>query len=169
MNPVASTAPNRLVRSADFERVLQTRSRVRSAHFAVHHVPDWPFDPARRFREVASHKLSTAEAPNGVTSVDNSHEVVMPLTGRLWLGAIVPKRHAKRAVTRSLLKRQIRAAVGIRAAGLKGGLWVVRLCAPFDRSKYPSAASDALRIAARTELETLMAQAARRCAAAPQG
>ncbi|CAN5269254.1 hypothetical protein BH11PSE10_BH11PSE10_18580 [soil metagenome] len=73
-----------------------------------------------------------------------------PLEGA-WLGAVVPKRHAKRAVTRSLLKRQIRAAFN-EVPELPAGLWVVRLRLPFDRKIFPSASSDALRSAARDEL-----------------
>lgn len=81
-----------------------------------------------------------------------------------WLGAVVPKRHARRAVTRNLLKRQIRRVVHAQAAlesGLPSGLWVIRLRSPFDRKLFPSAASDALRAAAGTELLAVMARAAR--------
>lgn len=74
----------------------------------------------------------------------------------VWLGAVVPKRHARRSVTRSLIKRQIRAAVGQHGDALNGGLWVVRLRAPFDRASFPSAASSALLNAARGELEGLI-------------
>ena len=72
-----------------------------------------------------------------------------------WLGAIVPKRHAKRAVTRSLLKRQIRAAFND-LPGLPAGLWVVRLRSPFDRKLFPSASSEALCAAAHDELAALV-------------
>lgn len=68
----------------------------------------------------------------------------------------MPKRHARRAVTRTLLKRQIRSVVGTRAEALIGGLWVVRLRAPFDKARFPSAASDALKACAREELERLL-------------
>ncbi len=78
-----------------------------------------------------------------------------------WLGAVVPKRHARRAVTRSLLKRQMRAAVERHAPRLPAGLWVVRLRAPFDRTAFPSAASTALRAAARDELDVVLARASR--------
>lgn len=89
----------------------------------------------------------------------------MPDTGPLsghWLGTVVPKRHARRSVTRSLLKRQIRAAVARRlgGAGLPPGLWLVRLKAPFPVSEYPSAASEALRRAVRSELDGLLGHAA---------
>jgi len=80
----------------------------------------------------------------------------------VWFGAVVPKRHARRSVTRTLLKRQIRAAMSVQQDALARGLWVVRLRAPFDRTVFPSAASDALKCAARDELEQLLAAAARR-------
>lgn len=62
-------------------------------------------------------------------------------------------------MTRNLLKRQIRAAFDRHAAALPAGLWVVRLKAPFATAQFPSAASDALRAAARAELDTLLARA----------
>ena len=80
---------------------------------------------------------------------------------RLWFGAVVPKRHARRSVTRSLLKRQIRAAVA-RQGLLDDGLWVVRLRAPFAREQFVSAASSALGSAARLELDAVLAAAARK-------
>ena len=79
-----------------------------------------------------------------------------------WVGAVVPKRHARRAVTRTLLKRQIRAVVTAHAGALLAGLWVVRLRAPFDKAVFPSAASDALKLCARDELEGLLVAAAQR-------
>ena len=78
---------------------------------------------------------------------------------RRWLGCIVPKRHAKRAVTRNLLKRQVRAAMERHAAGLAAGLWLVRLRVPFAPAAFPSAASSALRAAARAELDGLLQRA----------
>ena len=141
----------RIVRSADFERVLGASSRVRSSHFAVHHVAACPSQPAKpsRVLSTAEGELSTADAQAVHKPVDDK-----PPQG-CWLGAIVPKRHAKRAVTRSLLKRQIRAAFDGQPE-LPPGLWVVRLRAPFDRKQFPSASSDALRAAARAELGQLV-------------
>ena len=75
---------------------------------------------------------------------------------------VVPKRHAKRAVTRTLLKRQIKAAMA-RQVQVPPGLWVVRLRAPFDRAVYISAASDALGEAARDELSQVLMSATKRC------
>jgi len=145
----------RIVRSADFERVLGTPSRARSSHFAVHHVAAEPSVPARRL-STAIADLSTAAAPAAHTPVDGK-----PVEG-CWLGTVVPKRHARRAVTRNLFKRQIHAIFESGAATLPPGLWVVRLRAPFDRKQFISASSDALRLAARTELTQLVGRVAKR-------
>jgi len=103
--------------------------------------------------EPSASELSTAATLAGASSVDDSP--------KKHLGVVVPKRHARRAVTRSLLKRQIYAAGDRYAAALDAGKWVVRLHAPFDRAVFPSAASDALRLLARSELETLFRAVAR--------
>ena len=150
----------RLVRPADFERVLGAPIRLRSPHFAVHHLEGVPL-PARKpvprnssapVTASLSTELSTDAGEQAPTCVDDS--------GR-WLGLVVPKRHAKRAVTRTLLKRQIRAVAADCGAALPVGLWVVRQRSPFDPALFPSAASTALRDAARAELRGLFERAAR--------
>lgn len=75
-----------------------------------------------------------------------------------WLGCVVPKRHARRSVTRSLLKRQVRGAFQRAEDRLPAGLWLVRLRQPFAVRLFPSAASAALSTAARLELDQLLAQ-----------
>jgi ribonuclease P protein component len=80
--------------------------------------------------------------------------------GEHWLGCVIPKRHARRSVTRNLLRRQVRAAMQRHQASLQPGLWLVRLRQPFVPSSFPSAASNALRTAAATELDGLLARAA---------
>ena len=151
----------RLLRSADFERVLRTATRARSTHFAAHHVGDSPSLPARPAKVAAVAKLSTTDIQHRTWPVDES-AVPRPKPAITWLGAVVPKRHAKRSVTRSLLKRQIRAAVLAQADVLSAGLWVIRLRAPFDVAQFPSARSQALRDAARRELDLLLASAVQR-------
>ena len=156
----------RLVRSVDFERVLRTRSRASSAHFAVHHLAEPPSRPARPLPKPPISELSTGVAPTGGEAVDDcAVRAQRAGPAKVWLGAVVPKRHARRSVTRTLLKRQIRAVMAGRVSGLAEGLWVVRLRAPFDRQHFVSAASDALKRAARAELESLIAGAAQRRAA----
>ena len=152
----------RLLRSADFERVLRTRTRASSVHFAVHHVPERPSVPAKPLGKALLAQLSTGLDSDSASPVDDSIAPTPP--NAVWLGAVVPKRHAKRSVTRSLLKRQIRAAVVGHERALAGGLWVIRLRAPFDRKWFASAASEALKSAARTELEQVLASAVQRAA-----
>lgn len=69
----------------------------------------------------------------------------------------VPKRFARRAVTRSALKRQMRSAMTRHARSLAGRACVIRLRAPFPPAQYVSAASAALVGEARGELDLLFA------------
>jgi ribonuclease P protein component len=76
-----------------------------------------------------------------------------------WLGVAVPKRHAREATTRNLLKRQIRASVKACEPALPRGMWLVRLRAPFDRRRFVSSTSTPLRVAAQQELLQLLQRA----------
>jgi ribonuclease P protein component len=76
-----------------------------------------------------------------------------------WLGCMIPKRHARRAVTRTLLKRVIRSRFGCHAERLPKGLWLVRLRREFDRALFVSAHSALLADAAGSELDRLLAAA----------
>jgi len=73
----------------------------------------------------------------------------------------VPKRHARRAVTRNLIKRQMRSAMMRRQTTLAPGLWLLRLKSPFASADFPSAASGALRQSAREEIDRLLERASR--------
>jgi ribonuclease P protein component len=142
----------RLVHTADFERVLASPARCRSAHFAVHHMATTPTDPQTRSPRPLAPELSTELSSDRAKPVDK-----LPLAR--WLGCVVPKRLARRAVTRNLLKRQIRVAAQRHEAGMPAGLWVVRLRAPFEPARFPSARSAALMQAAGLELEQLLGRA----------
>lgn len=133
-----------ITQAEDFTRVLNASCQVRSPHFAVHHLARVP--------TTGRAELSTASAPMPSLPVDES------AVSGCWLGLVVPKRHAKRAVTRTLLKRRIRAAVS-NACGLPPGMWVVRLRTPFSRAEFVSAASDHLGAVVSDELATLMTAA----------
>jgi ribonuclease P protein component len=74
---------------------------------------------------------------------------------------MVPKRQARRAVTRSQLKRQMRDSFRRHAAALPKGLWLLRMHAGFPRAEFSSACSSALAGAVRDELDRLLAAAAR--------
>ena len=78
----------------------------------------------------------------------------------VWMGAMVPKRWAKRAVTRNAIKRQIYNMGALAEPSLRRAAHVVRLRAGFDKAAYPSATSDALKDAVRVELNQLFAKAA---------
>ena len=143
----------RMLRSADFERALAVPACSRSAHFAVHHVAAGLAAPAKGGSQAIAHKLSTGDEASCTQAVDD-----WPADG-WWLGTVVPKRHARRAVTRNLIKRQMRVVMEGLAPALPKGLWVLRLKAVFEASRYDSPASPRLRLAARDELQRLLQRA----------
>ncbi len=81
--------------------------------------------------------------------------------GQYWLGLVVPKRHARRAVMRNLIKRQMRAHAQGCQPRLPPGQWLIRLRAPFDPRLFSSAASERVRDAARSELTQVFAAVGR--------
>jgi ribonuclease P protein component len=142
-----------LTGAARFESAMAVRPIARSAHFMVHHL--------------ATAKLSTAHKPiltvseSVDKSVDNSVDDC-PELHLLRLGLVVPKRHAKRSVTRTQVKVQIRAGIRRHLDRLVPGDWVVRLRAPLDRKLFPSARSEALAALLHAEIDALLGDAARR-------
>ena len=165
---LASPLPVLVITNAeDFKRALAQPWLAKTPHFAVHHLAGG-VAPRGRFSEKAG--LSSAGSVEANEPVDKSLEnpVDNPVDDRgqpAWVGYVVPKRHARRAVTRNLIRRQMRQTLADQQhseAGLPPGLWVLRLRQGFDRTQYPSAASVPLRQAAREELHRLMGQAVRR-------
>ena len=118
----------RIRRRAQFQAVLGTPAVVQSAHFALHGVP--------------------------TAGVADAHGRPLFPGESAWLGVVIPKRWARRAVTRNALKRQVVAAE--RERPLPPGAWVVRLKRAFAPTDFPSATSAALRRAARLELRQLL-------------
>jgi ribonuclease P protein component len=147
----------RLLRSADFESVLATPVKARSAHFAAHHLLRRPGERRGLIAGTRGSDLSTGDPSYFPQAVDDLRE---PAPRGRWLGVIVPKRYARRATTRNLLRRQIRDAMTRHQASLAHGIWLVRLRAPFDPRSFESAAPAVLRRAARAELDSLMSRAA---------
>jgi ribonuclease P protein component len=92
------------------------------------------------------HRWNPATAPEAAPFVE----------GRLLLGALTPKRWAKRAVTRNLIKRQIYEVSALYAHELTPTAHVVRLRAEFDKRHFVSASSVALKKAVRNELTQLL-------------
>jgi ribonuclease P protein component len=139
----------RLKQSADFQRLLDTPIQQRSAHFAIHHVATEPSMPGSETAPPLNHNLSTGGAELCPDAVDDSTPI-------LWLGCLVPKRHARRAVTRNLFKRQMRVAAERVSDRWPKGIALLRLRQPFVTSQFPSARSEVLRQAVRDELDQLV-------------
>ncbi len=129
--------------------LLSAPTLAKTAHFVLQAAPHRP----------VAQELPTEAAPDRTESVDNSVSV---FTAPLGLALVVPKRHAKRAATRHLIKRQMREALRRRLDGWAGRQLLIRQRGPFDRQQFPSAASDALRAVVRAELDLLFARAAAR-------
>ncbi len=68
---------------------------------------------------------------------------------------MVPKRWAKRAITRNTIKRQIYCIGESFGDRLPSQAHVVRLSKGFDRAVFTSATSEALKLAVRAEIEAL--------------
>ncbi|MGC4012106.1 MAG: ribonuclease P protein component [Pseudomonas sp.] len=154
------------LKSADFERALRSRPLARTLHFSLHHLqPPVPGCPGvdglpnglSGMDSAADGELSTGTVGHEAGAVDSS-QARNP--GRL--GLVVPKRWAKRAVTRNLIRRQARAVWSDRVASLPAGDWVLRLKTAIDKQAFPSAASPALSGHLREELLALFDQALRR-------
>ena len=89
----------RILRSADFQSVLATAPQARSAHFSVHHVAARPSLAKKPVKKAVVPELSTGGAQSCPPVVDESLQ--LSVVG-CWLGLVVPKRHAKRSVTRKI-------------------------------------------------------------------
>ena len=107
-----------------------------------------------RTAHFALHRLNLDAGPEADRS-----QALFAVTTEPWIGALLPKRWAKRAVTRNAIKRQIYAVSQSVEPTLPAAAHVVRLRAGFDRSKFVSATSDALKRAVRSELQELFARA----------
>ena len=76
-----------------------------------------------------------------------------------WLGAMAPKRWAKRAVTRNAIKRQIYTVSTSLTLHLEQDAFLVRLRREFSRQEFTSASSTVLKEAVRAELLVLLQSA----------
>ena len=132
----------RLKSRAQFQAVLAGTTISRTAHFALHRTG------------------LDAQPPQSATPGPESAPTALFAVTQPWVGALIPKRWAKRAVTRNAIKRQIYAVSSALESTLTPAAHVVRLRSAFDRAKFPSASSDALKQAVRSELQQLFARAA---------
>jgi len=116
--------------------------------------------PVAKTHHFALHRLAPGASAEGSSPL-------FPEPGP-WLGVLVPKRWARRAVTRNAIRRQIYATAPA-AAALPLAAHVVRLRSGFDRAQFVSASSAALKRAVRDELLQLWARAQPRGAQAAPG
>ena len=138
----------RLKTRPQFQATLAGGTVSRTAHFALHRLPL----PAR-----ADSPGDEADTP-GPAPLEA--QALFAFDG-VWIGAMVPKRWARRAVTRNTIKRQIYAVSNRFADRLPRAAHVVRLRAAFDRERFVSATSEQLKLAVRQELEQLFEQGVR--------
>ena len=149
----------RLKTRPQFQAALSGGTVSRTPHFALHrlNLPEPQPLADTQVPQAAHSGASSApsSAPNSApsTALFQSHEV--------WLGAMVPKRWARRAVTRNAIKRQIYAVSAAFEVRLPCAAHVVRLRSEFNRKQFISATSPMLKQAVRLELEQLFERAAR--------
>lgn len=117
----------RLKTRSQYQAVLGGPTVARTAHFAMH-----------------CRDRDQTRDPNGT-----------PPESVAALGALVPKRWAKRAVTRNAVRRQIYEAGRRFEDSLPTNDYVVRLRAKFDQSQFKSAVSTSLKQLIRSELDAL--------------
>ena len=127
---------------------------ARTAHFALH-----------RLVLSAPTSSSTAADPSGPGALPSKAPQALFVVPGTWLGAMAPKRWARRAVTRNAIKRQIYAVADLHASTLPAHAFVVRLRSTFDRKQFISPSSDVLKQAVRAELMQLFARAMKNDAA----
>ena len=143
----------RLKTRAQFQAVLAGATVARSEHFALHR-SKLPIGG----RDLAG--ISAAEVLVKTTTHKVKSQPLFPVLD-LWIGAMVPKRWAKRAVTRNAIKRQIYTVSADFSPKQRQAAFVVRLRRDFSRKVYLSASSDQLKQTVRLELVALMLEGAR--------
>jgi ribonuclease P protein component len=134
----------RLKTRPQFQAALAGGTVSRTPHFALHRLS---------LPETGLQASAESTGTLGALSVALFH------SSDVWLGAMVPKRWAKRAVTRNAIKRQIYAISAQFEARLPCAAHVVRLRSSFDRQQFISATSPMLKLAVRQELAQLFERA----------
>jgi ribonuclease P protein component len=138
----------RLKTRPQFQAALAGGTVSRTAHFALH-------------RLTLIHPSDKSMAPAEQVGPAPSQEQALFGLFDVWLGAMVPKRWARRAVTRNAIKRQIYNVSERFGDRLPVAAHVVRLRTTFDRQQFISATSEPLKLAVRQELEQLFERAIR--------
>ena len=158
----------RLKTRAQFQAVLASRAIAKSEHFALHRHPldEGASQPDARARESAANTAVSVPLSSATSTRPDSVRPQAALFSPpdLWIGAMVPKRWAKRSVTRHAIKRQIYGVADL-LLPQEQAAYLVRLRSGFSRQQFLSSSSDVLKQAVRTELMGLMAGLSRPAAA----
>lgn len=147
----------RITSKAQFAAVMAGQTVSRTPHFALHRVALPSL--ARFLADSATALVSLDDASNTLPPSGSAPKKALFAVADCWLGVIVPKRWAKRAVTRNTIKRQIYAVSTDASCQLPPAAHVVRLRSGFDRAEFISATSDKLKMAVRAELQHLFSDA----------
>ncbi|WCM88484.1 ribonuclease P protein component [Acidovorax sp. NCPPB 3576] len=153
----------RLKTRPQFQAAMAGGTVSRTAHFALHRLGLAPAGAAPALPPApptGPGSLPDAQGPQALFGMAEPPGV--------WLGAMVPKRWARRAVTRNTIKRQIYAVAASFEPQLLQAAHVVRLRSAFDRKQFTSATSETLKQAVRAELLQLFGYAVRRSGSAAQ-
>jgi ribonuclease P protein component len=137
----------RLKTRAQFQAVMAGSTVARTAHFALHRT-----------------ELQAADGHEANPTGPGCNPKALFVVPAVWIGVLLPKRWARRAVTRNAIKRQIYNVSATFEPQLPVAAHVVRLRAAFDRKQFTSATSDLLKQAVRAELQQLFALARSRAA-----
>jgi ribonuclease P protein component len=137
----------RLKTRPQFQAVLAGGVVARTEHFVLHRnrlcESDRQADPK-----------SLQEDSNSPACSGTAH-LLFPVQD-VWIGAMVPKRWARRAVTRNAIKRQIYTVSADFLHHYPQAVFLVRLRREFSRKEFFSATSVALKEAVRAEITDLM-------------
>jgi ribonuclease P protein component len=149
----------RLQTRPQFQATMSGGTISRTPHFALHRLVLGESDVAKDAEPTGPGASLTEQAPQALFVVPGC------TSPQVWMGPLVPKRWAKRSVTRHSIKRQIYAVASEFDAQLQAlppAAYVVRLRAGFDRKQFISATSEPFKRAVRAELMQLLTHATRR-------
>lgn len=153
----------RLKTRPQFQAALSGGTVSRTPHFALHrlNLPDSQPLADTQVPQAAHSGVSSTHSSADPSAPSSAPSTALFQSQEVWLGAMVPKRWARRAVTRNAIKRQIYAISAAFEVRLPCAAHVVRLRSEFDRKQFISATSPMLKQAVRLELEQLFERAAR--------
>ncbi|MFC6281768.1 MULTISPECIES: ribonuclease P protein component [Polaromonas] len=135
----------RLKTRPQFQAVLAGSIVAKTEHFALH----------RNRLNAAVSQTGPERSQEEIAGKVHPASALFPVQDT-WIGAMVPKRWAKRAVTRNAIKRQIYTVSADFLHHYPQAAFLVRLRKEFSRKEFLSATSDQLKEAVRAEVQALM-------------